>query len=347
MPRVADTWNGLLYNLEKVPYQMEWSLSLQREILNSVITLGYVGSRGVHQFVTRDMNPPKPVIGADGLAVYGTRTGTSAGVSPNPRVNTSYSALNVQVPDGNSNYHSLQLSFDRRVTRHLNTMLSYTWSKCIDNSSASFSFEEVPGSAPYFFARLSNPYDASADRGLCAQDRRHSFRGGTMISLPFRRNRFVDGWMISAIVMANSGQPFSVTDGFDRSGFGDVVNFSRPDAIAGCNAFVGNVDRWYDPACFRLQPAGRPGNLGRNTLRGPGFFTADVALIKDTKLGESTTVQFRTEAFNVLNRPNFAIPALQERNVFQSNGNANSNAGRITTTTTPARQIQFGVKILF
>jgi hypothetical protein len=287
------------------------------------------------------------VVGPDGLNRYGTST--SSEVSPNPRINPSLSMVNVQIPDGNSNYNSLQVSFDRRVTRHLNTMFSYTWSKCIDNGSASFDFEEQPGAVgPFTTPTLSNPYDARADRGLCTQDRRHSFRGGTMIVLPFQGNRLVDGWMISAIMMANSGRPFSVTDGFNQSGLGNGDHYSRPDVVAGCPAILGSVDRWYDPACFRLQPVGRPGNLGRNTLRGPGFFTTDLALIKDVKLRESASVQFRTEVFNVLNHPNFGQP---NRDLFVPNGSGgvsvSPTAGQITTTTTSARQIQFGVKILF
>ena len=154
--------------------------------------------------------------------------------------------------------------------------------------------------------------------------------------------------MISSIVMANSGQPFSLTDGFDESGLGHVFRNSRPDVVAGCAPLLRNVDRWYDPACFRLQPAGRPGNLGRNTLTGPGFFTADVALIKDIKLRESATVQFRTEVFNALNHANLGLP---NPDLFVTGGSGEVSispaAGQINTTTTPGRQIQFGLKILF
>jgi hypothetical protein len=346
VPGSVNVVNGLPYDLRQSPYQMEWSLSLQREILNSVITVGYVGSRGAHLLVPRDVNPPKPLPGSDGLNRYATLT--PFGLSRYPRINPDLGSLNVQVPDGNSNYHSLQVSFDRRVTRDLNTMLSYTWSKCIDNGSASFAFEDQPGAGPFTSPGLSNPYDARADRGLCSQDRRHSFRGGTMISLPFQRKPLLDGWMISAIVMANSGRPFSLTDGFDQSGLGNNFWNSRPDAVAGCKAILGNVDRWYDPACFRLQSAGRPGNLGRNTLTGPRFFTTDLALIKDIKLRESATVQFRAEVFNVLNHTNFGQP---NPDVFVQNAtggvDVSPTAGQITSTTTAARQIQFGLKILF
>jgi hypothetical protein len=169
-----------------------------------------------------------------------------------------------------------------------------------------------------------------------------------MISVPFQGNRLVDGWMISAIVMANSGRPFSLTDGFDQSGLGSRNQYSRPDVVAGCQAILGSVDRWYDPACFRLQPVGRPGNLGRNTFIGPAFFTTNLALIKDVKLRESATLQFRTEVFNALNHPNFGQP---NPDLFVPNGSGgvsvSPTAGQITTTTSPGREIQFGLKILF
>jgi hypothetical protein len=346
--RPAVTVNdGLHYNLTGAPYQMEWSLSLQREILNSVLMVGYAGSRGIHLLVPRDLNPPNRVVGPDGLDRYGTLAPSGA-VTPNPRINPALGRINTLVADGNSIYNSLQTSFDRRVTRNLNAMLSYTWSKCIDNGSGSFLIEETVPTA-FTNLALSNPYDARADRGLCAFDRRHSFRGATMIAMPFAGNRLVEGWMISAIVMANSGRPFSVTDGFDQAGFANnVLTRSRPDAVAGCKPILGKADRWYDPACFRLQPAGRPGNLGRNTLTGPSLFTADVALIKNVRLREPATLQFRTEVFNVFNHPNLGLPNLD---LFVPDGTGGATvspaAGRITDTTTPGRQIQFGVKILF
>ena len=338
---------GVLHDLTTAPYQMEWSLTLQREILNSVLMVSYAGSRGIHLLVPRDLNPPTPVVGPDGQERYGTLT-PSGVVTPNPRINPALGRVNTLLADGNSSYNSLQASFDRRVTRNLNAMLSYTWSKCIDNGSGSFLIEETSPSAVTNLA-LSNPYDARADRGLCAFDRRHSFRGATMIAMPFAGNRLVDGWMISAIVMANSGRPFSVTDGFDQAGFANnSFTRSRPDAVAGCKPIVGRADRWYDPACFRLQPVGRPGNLGRNTLTGPGMFTTDLALIRDIRLREAATLQFRTEVFNVFNHPNFGLPDLD---VFVPDGTGGATvsptAGRITTTTTAGRQVQFGVKILF
>jgi Carboxypeptidase regulatory-like domain len=334
-----NTTIGVLYNLDNAPYQMQWNLNIQRQVFaNSALTVGYVASRGVHLFLSRDLNPPKAIVSPDGLERFGTLTAT--GVNPNPRINPTFGRLTLVVAEGNSAYDSLQISLNRRMTRNVAAMISYTWSKCIDNASSSHILDEG-------IAGLSNPYNARADRGLCTFDYPNSFRGNTVVSFPFRRNRIVEGWQASAIVMANSGSPFSVTDGFDQAGFQNGLN-SRPDAVAGCKAIVGSVDRWFDPGCFRLQPYGRPGNLGRNTLRGPGMFVTDFALLKDTRLRESASVQFRAEFFNIFNHPNFGLP---NPDLFATAGaggaTVSPTAGRITTTTVPARQIQFAVKLLF
>jgi Carboxypeptidase regulatory-like domain len=335
----VNTTIGMFYNLDNAPYQTQWNLNLQREVFaDSVLTIGYVASRGVHLFLSRDLNPPKGIVGPDGVERFGTLTAT--GVNPNPRINPAFARLTLVMAEGNSAYDSLQMSLNRRMTRNVAAMMSYTWSKCIDNASSSHILEEG-------IAGLSNPYNARADRGPCTFDYPNSFRGNTLVSFPFRGNRVVEGWQASAIVMANSGSPFSVTDGFDQAGLQTGLN-SRPDAVAGCKAILGNVDRWFDPGCFRLEPYGRPGNLGRNTLRGPGMFVTDFALLKDTRLRESASVQFRAEFFNIFNHSNFGLP---NPDLFATVGaggaTVSPTAGRITTTTVPARQIQFAVKLLF
>jgi hypothetical protein len=332
---------GVLYKVDTAPYQMQWNLNLQREIFSrTVFTIGYVASRGVHLLVPRDLNPPLAAAGPDGLPRYGTLT--PRGVAANPRINPAFGNLNYNVSDGNSNYNSLQVSLNRRMASHVTAMLSYTWSKCIDNGSGTILLEEGERG-------LSNPYNARADRGLCSFDLRSNFRGNTVVTLPFRRNPLVRGWQASAIVMANTGYPFSVTDGFDQAGFQNNSQNSRPDAVAGCHAILGKANQWYDPGCFRLEPVGRPGNLGRDTLIGPGLFTADFALLKDTRITESASLQFRAEFFNIFNRTNLGLP---DPNLYvplpaTGGGAPNPTAGQITTAATTPRQIQFALKLLF
>ena len=145
-----------------------------------------------------------------------------------------------------------------------------------------------------------------------------------------------------------SGNPFSVVVGFDRARarFQAGTSPQRPDLVAGrsTNPILGGADRYYDPAAFSLPEAGFYGNLGRNTLTGPGLVNFDVSIGKRFRITERLGLQFRAEAFNFFNHANLAIPT--QRTVFTTTG-AVGSAGRITTTSTPARQIQFGAKLIF
>jgi hypothetical protein len=175
-----------------------------------------------------------------------------------------------------------------------------------------------------------------------------------LAALPFHGNRLVEGWQISGILSAYSGVPFNLYDGyFDRAAFGNtngpVNNFARPNYISGCNPVAGaqTIAEWFNPNCYALEPAGTFGNTGRNSLRGPGFFNADISLLKDTKINDKLNLQFRAEFFNFLNHENFALP---NSVLFSSPAGAiSSTAGRITSSnsgSTP-RQIQFGLKLNF
>jgi hypothetical protein len=186
----------------------------------------------------------------------------------------------------------------------------------------------------------SNPYDQSVDRGPCYFNTEHALRGNALWALPLQGNRFVEGWQLTGIVSANTGLPFTVSTGFDQAFIGAA---SRPNQVPGCNVHVGRVDQWFDPNCFELQPAGTLGNAARNSVRGPGQVTVDMAILKDTALAGGSRLQFRWEIFNLLNRANFALPAA---NIFTASGR-NPTAGQITRTSTTARQMQVGLKLLF
>jgi hypothetical protein len=160
------------------------------------------------------------------------------------------------------------------------------------------------------------------------------------MALPFHGNRLVEGWQFSGILTANGGLPFTVSTGFDRTFQGGG---GRPDYVAGCEVHVGRVEQWYDPNCFSVPALGRFGNLGRNTVVGPGLVSVDFAILKDTAIAEGIRAQFRAEAFNIFNRANFALPAAS---AFTASGR-NPTAGQITNVITSARQIQFGLKFIF
>src|SRR5581483_3106874 len=194
---------------------------------------------------------------------------------------------------------------------------------------------------------VENPFNQKIDRAPCSFDINHVLRMNGLMALPFHGNRIVEGWQISTIINTYGGVPFNVNTGFDRAAFASG-NTPRPNYVAGCDPYAGAqiVSHWFNTSCYALQPVGTFGNTGRNTLRGPGFFMADVSLSKDTRITEQFRLQFRAEFFNILNHENFAMP---NNNVFSASGAVNQSAGVITASnfgSTP-RQIQFGLKLTF
>jgi hypothetical protein len=128
---------------------------------------------------------------------------------------------------------------------------------------------------------------------------------------------------------------------------GDRPNYS---GASGCNPdrVIGDPNRWFDPACYVLQPPGTLGNVPRHSIRGPGFFNFDFAMLKNTKVSEKLDIQFRTEVFNATNHPNFRAP--NSFTLFTGTAAAptlNPNVGRFLNTVNSSRQIQFGLKLIF
>lgn len=336
---------GLDYYLPTTPSIEQWNLSLQHEIVkDTVLSVAYVGSHGLHQIEETDANPPVPIVNATGQLQFSQLIGGK--VVMNPLVNPAYSSLQIGYANGFSKYNSLQVSVNRRLASNWTAHVSYTYAECIDNGSGSYL---VDGGTV-----LANPFNPSYDNGWCAYYNRHNLTANTTYTLPFRKNRLVQGWEVSGIVTSHTGYPVTITDGFAQAYSGGGAN--RPDVAAGCTnnpklSTGDTVQHYFNTACFTLPAVGVLGDLARNTLIGPGFADVDTSLAKTTKvpkISEQFAVQFRAEFFNVFNHANFGAPAAA---VFvagtNGGGNPNPTAGRITTTTNPARQIQFGLKISF
>jgi hypothetical protein len=241
---------------------------------------------------------------------------------------------------GDSNYHSLQVGLNRRFSHGVQTQLSYTWSKCMDDASGTFGLE---GGIPW-----SDPLNGSFDHGRCLFDRPQVLKLTGVYALPFKQNILVKGWQMSGGLTAQSGSPWNVTVGFDQAG--DVVAGSeRPNLILPANSIItGSVTQWANPAGFSLPAPGTFGNLQRDFLAGPGIVNVDYAVMKETPIKENLRVQFRAEFFNLANHANFALPNASAFVQSANGGGApNPTFGKITATTTSSRQIQFAVKILF
>ena len=331
---------GVDYNTHVTPHMYQWNFNVQRELMSSTtLTVGYVGSRGLHLYAARDINPVEPSL-VNGVTVFGVPRGpTAAGIVSNPRLNPAGAALSSEAPVGDSNYHSLQVGLNRRFSHGLQSQLSYTWSKCLDNASGTYGLE---GGIPW-----SNPLNGSFDHGRCLFDRPQVLRWSGVYALPFNRNIFVKGWQMSGGLTAQSGSPWNVVIGFDQSG--SAVGNQRPNVILPETQIIrSNVTQWANPAAFSLPAPGTLGNLQRDFLPGPGITTLDYAVMKDTPITERVHLQFRAEFFNLLNHANFALP---NANVFiqtpNGGGAPNPTFGKITATTTSSRQIQFALKLMF
>jgi outer membrane receptor protein involved in Fe transport len=332
---------GVDYNTTQSPHMYQWNFNIQRQLTGSTsLTVGYVGSRGVHLYAARDINPVLPTV-VNGVQVFGVPAGpTKVGIVSNPRLNPAGAALSSEAPVGDSDYHSLQVGLNRRFARGLQSQVSYTWSKCMDDASGTYGLE---GGIPW-----SDPLDGSFDRGRCLFDRPQVFRLSGVYAFPFQNNILVKGWQMDGNFVAQSGSPWNVTVGFDQAG--DVVAGSeRPNVVMPAGQIIkGSVTQWANPAAFALPAPGTLGNLQRDLLPGPGIVDFDYSVIKDTPLKERTHLQFRAEFFNILNHPNFALP---NASVFvqgvNGGGSFNPTFGKITATTTNSRQIQFALKLMF
>ncbi len=341
LPTESPGWNW--YN-DRTPYLIQYNLNVQREISEgTVLSVGYVGSHGVDLLTEQEQNPVIPTIDSNGVYHFGSLV--NGKVVGNPRQDPNLSVFPEAVPGTTSRYNSLQTSLNRRFTRNVQAQLAYTYSKCIDDGGSPVGSLNG-GNSP---ASYENPYVRAIDRGLCNFNTTHALRVNGLVALPFHGNRLVEGWQLSGIVTANTGLPFTVSTGFDQVGYAGSGT-PRPNLNPGFspNPAVGNVNEWFNPAAFSLQPVGTLGNLGRDTVIGPGIVDADLALLKNTKVRESVNIQFRWEVFNIFNHPNFGLPGA---NMFTAGtnggGNPNPTAGQITTTVTSSRQMQFGLKLIF
>jgi hypothetical protein len=343
---VSPGWD---YYINKTPYLIQYNLNVQRELMaGTVLTVGYVGSHGIDLITLREFNSPIPTITASGVYSFGTVV--NGKVVGNPRINPNLGQLSEATIGTTSRYDSVQASVNRRFSHNVSAQVSYTYSRCIDDGGSPIGSTNS-GDSP---SGLENPFDRTAyDKGLCNFNASNNFRANGLYSLPFHGNRFAEGWQITTIATWNTGLPITISDGFDDAG---ILGTPRPNYVSGCNVPEGKVTQWFNPACFTVEAPGTLGNTGRDTLAGPGLAQVDFAVLKNTKIHESISVQFRAEFFNIFNHPQFGIP---NASLFTAGsnctatgagcGNPNPTAGQITTlaTLTAARQIQLALKLVF
>jgi hypothetical protein len=315
-----------------------WNLTLERTVKGILVQGAYVGNKAQH---LASMTTPNQAVPGPGAIKARQRW-------------QDWGTLYLAAYDGNSTYHSGQFKVQKPFSNGLTFLAAYTWSKALDDSGGTFVGEADRGGA------FQDAYNRHAEKGLAGQDIRHRFVISYVYELPFGKGKallnkggaatyILGNWQINGITALQSGSPFTVTQSFN--GANNDVGQRRPDAISDPNALSSDrprgeqVAKFFDTAAFREnRPADlvngpyRYGTGGRHTVIGPGVMNWDFGIYKDFKITESKRVQFRTEFFNIMNRPNFSNPGVTL---------GTAQFGRITATATDPRDIQFALKLYF
>jgi len=318
---------------EPSSYIAQWSLGVQRELPGSMSgEVTYFGSAGVHLRRLMSYNNPEP-----------SQLANSNLARPFPK----FGSIQVMSAPGHSSYHALYLKAQRRFSRGVSFLSSFSYSKSIDNGSG---IRTTDGDS----LTPSNNYDLALERGLSAFDFRKRWTTSWMWELPFGKDRrwmsssgvadvLLGGWQVSGILTMQDGFPFTVLCGGGTIQNGGGVCY--PDPVEGQDWRLPSSERtrtrWFNTAAFvDRNPAGGPfryGTVGRNSLIGPGFVSLDASANKKFFMDERH-LELRVEVFNVPNLPIWGQPG----NTLRT-----PNFGVINSTRMDSRQIQLGLKFVF
>ena len=332
LPAVAETGYPQANTMLHRGYIQSWNLIFERELPHQIVgTVGYVGSASVRGFAFLDINAGQiPGAGNAGRPLFATFGRTTATREWDGRTH--------------SNYNALQTSINRRFTNGLLLKGAYTFSKAIDEANYG-DWTELLWNATSVQYR---------NRALASFDTPHNFQMAAVWELPFGSgkpwattgvsNALFGGWQLNGAFSAYSGRPFTLTA--SGSSLNMPHNQQTPDQVkenVEILGLIGDAGTWFDTSAFARVTQVRFGNVGRNTMRGPGQRNLDLSLFRTFKLTPSVNLQFRAEGFNMTNTPHFSNP----------NGNVNSsNFGKILSTDSSwamgrSRQFRFGFRVSF
>lgn len=307
----------------KTPYMQNWNFGIERQIAQDMlIELNYQGSKGTHLGSFLSTNDPPPGPG-----------------DPDPRrpfpIAGSISELK---HIATSKYNALTAKFEKRFSKNFSLLASYAWSHSTDLNS------EFGGSSP------QNNACIKCDLGDSGFDQRHVaiFSYVYMVPALSSWNRVlrtvVGGWEVAGITDVETGRVYNVGINFDNANVGARGNFQRPNLVgnpfpSGFVQTFGPGGAYFDKSAFAVAPRYQFGNLGRNAFHGPGFVNTDIGFFKNFPLWrERSRLQFRSEFFNAFNNVNFGNP---------NSTLGDPNFGQVRGTQNRARQIQFGLKLIY
>jgi len=347
----------------RIPYTEEYMLSLERGFgANTVLSVNYIGNQGHRLLVLEEANPGSPALclalsnpanlalnqtpcgpfGEDstyltaltspyeGKTFYGTRGPLGSNFGSNA----------YQTTIGNSDYNALQVTL-RHNSKRLNFLAGYTYSKSQDQSSN--------------LGEAVNPLDPSLSKALSSFDAKHNFVVSYSYRLPFETlfhnsNRCTEGWELSGITHFSSGLPVTLINYGDNSLLGSEPNginnygIDEPDYSGGPLHLNHNPRNgpYFDSSQFSENVLGTPGTARRRFFPGPGLSNFDMALLKNVRLTESKSLQFRLEGFNAFNHTQFFGPQSVDGNI----ADYDTTFGQVVSAQ-PARIVQLGAKFIF
>lgn len=321
-----------------------YNLGVQRELFaDMVLKMSYVGSHGYHLSQSPGVNHRPADILPDGRKFFPANR---------PFANPVLGPMEMLMSNINSWYNALNVAVEKRFgggtgrVSGLRLKWAYTFAKSMDDNSTNMNTQGTNQRDS-----MLDPLNVKMNRALSAFDIRHNGSFNFSYDLPKAASgrvagAFFNDWSTNGIVSANTGYPVTILAGFNVSRTGEESVADRPDLLSGAsnNPVLGGPDRYFDPLVFVLPQAGFFGNLGRNTLSGPGLVTFDFSLVKNIPISEKRRVQLRAEFFNFFNRANFGLPL---QTLFDSSGRRVGAAGRITDTVTTSRQVQLGLRFEF
>ncbi|MBZ5568429.1 MAG: TonB-dependent receptor [Acidobacteriia bacterium] len=345
-------------------YVQNWNFSVEKQLGSDwLLSLSYLGSKTTHVWVAYEANPgmnvptvatPSAAAGGSGCtagaaAATGNTNCRRALVVANPLQGQYFSNLTSLWDGANANYNAMLASVKHRFSRNYTFLSNYTWSHCI--SDQDFTGELTNSRPDLFVSPVTNPNLAvlKGDRGNCGFDIRHSFNVSVVANSPKYqgwKGVVLNNWQIAPLLTYRTGIPITVLTGVDTALTGTTTSFKdRPnlvgDPLSGtcANGFtVGSRNCWFNTAAYVAPATGTFGNVGRNSLSGPGGFTLDTSISRRFIFAETKELSLRLDTFNLLNHPVLGNP----------NASANSaNFGKILSQVGNGRTLQAAVKFSF
>jgi hypothetical protein len=328
-------------------YVMQWNTSVQHILApDLLLSIAYAGSRGVHMFdLWNDVDIVLPTLTQAGY-LFPSPIGSGS------RLNPAVGSIRQLTWGDGSNYNSLQIRLQQHLKHGLEIQGAFTWQKSIDGYSSGIFPTQFQNSVPTLFIdpRLNHSVsDFNVGRvaviyGLWQLPKTRATQPAV--------KALANGWQVGGIFTTSDGMPFTPIISGDAAGEKNSGPYDVPNRVVApaCTHLTnpGNPAKYINLACYSFPvPANLLGNAGRNSLVGPGLVELDFSVARDIDVhlfSEPATVQFRAEAFNLANRPNFE-PPLANNALYNSKGAPIASAGLITATATTARQIQLALRV--